>query len=334
MTLFRPGCNRSFVAQDYLQALKAFSEGGGTDINQFLKQHTEPVQTTPGPTVQPAIAAASPAPAAPVAAAPPPPAVSSPANALGSAPISPAPTGSDTVTPAPAAMAAMTPPPEPASAPIPAPPVIPSSAPQGEYLPNENVVRQANRVASVSPGFGGVSGAASGSAAATLPLARNPIPSRNLYPPEADQSRMLGTAGNRGATPTDRARFDKSFGFTPAPSAAAAPAAKKDAYDIGPYAEDSTGTFGSGWKPSTPAAPTASASPAATATASPRLAQAESDSPPGAQEWAQGPLANPKPTPPPKPAGQRLATAGINALPRSRNQNAFATTVPRIFAGA
>lgn len=287
---------------DYLQALKSFSAAGGTDINQFLQQHTTPAQTTPGPTVAPSTP--------PVAAATPPaPAVQTPPNALGSAPIAPAPIASDTVAPAPAAMASMTPPP-PAAAPVATPPVPAPAAAPADYSSTANVVRQAART-NDSPAPAG--GAAQ-------------IASRTLYPPVAEQSRMLGTGSEGAATPADRARFDRSFGFTPsAPvtSSPRAPAARKDAYDIGPYAEDSTGTFASGWKPPTP---TASALRTSTSTGGQRM-MAEADTPPGAQEWSGGPLANPKPTPPPRPSA-------VAALPRRRNQNAFATTVPRIFAGA
>lgn len=316
------------MALDYLTELKKFSDGGGTDINAFLNQHTLPQQTTPG-APNPGQSNAVPPTPAPISAVP----------------IAPAPIAADTVTPAPAAAAtaAMTPPViQPAPPPLIARPEISPRPIQSDT----NVVRQALRTdPAMNQGGGGVNA-----------LPRNPIASRNLYPPVADQGRILGTTTER-STPMTAAekqgqnQFDKTFGFTPAPAA-------KAGMD---WSSDHTGEFGSGWKPP------------GTATASPSVAAggkrvAEADSPPGAGgTYYEGPLANPpRPTPSPRPTPTRVAAAepdlppgtegtyyggpfanprpsptpapqnrsAVAALPRSRNQRMANTTVPRIFARA
>lgn len=269
------------MAVDYLDALQKFRDGGGTDINKFLSQHTTP-STPPLPTL---------------------PVSTPPASIAGAAPVAPPPIASDTVTPAPAAAAtsaaAVAPPPP---APV-APPVTTPPAPPIE--PGINVLRQVLRTQ--EPALNNLGGGVTA-------LPRNPINSRNLYPPEADQARMLGGVQSQPATPAALAQFDRQFGFGPGKSATGT-------------VDESTGSFGSGWKPqvSAPAVATPAAVP--TANVSPRLAAAtESDSPPGTEgTYSQGPLANPKPSPKP---------TGLTALPRSRNQRMASNVTPRVFARA
>lgn len=279
------------MALDYLQELKKFSDGGGTDIGAFLKQHTAATQTTPGPSV-------------------------------------------------PAPVSDITPPP---------------TAP--------NIVKQA--MAPIPP-------AATG-AVASLP-ARNPIASRNLYPP---QSNRAGILGERRQQPMETVQPAQPAAPRPAPNAFSGPVlgtslaqpavdtprndtlGAKDAFgtllqfgrSTGLGAKDENGNLlqGEEERSAGDRRPFAAKSnmvsavqgtrsgPGASSSALdvlPRTSPsgrrvAENDSPPGAAPYSSGPLANPKPSP--KPSGQNTA---MQALPRRRNQRAVLNpTIPRIFSG-
>lgn len=351
------------MAVDYLDALKQFSAAGGTDINAFLKQHTTPPAA--GVAAAAPIQAAAPAPtpatalgAAPIAPAP---------VASDTVTAAPAAMAAMTPPPAPPAPAPIAPPPEPAPISSPArldyttgsnvvrqaqrTPAegsidqhdfrLPSEQTSGRpflqsqtqtgFTPDSNVVRQTTAPIGQAPVENGANAA----------LARNAIRGRTLYPSADAQARMAvqpSTPMNLVEKQRQNA-FDKSFNFTPtwdaqgnrlnAPPMSTAPrqpAAKKDPYDIGPYSEDSTGSFGSGWKPPVTSSAGVSSSPSG-----PRVAQAESDTPPGAAPYAQGPLANPRPSATPARPGLSSAVA---ALPRQRNQRMASTGTSRIFSGA
>lgn len=274
---------------DYLDSLKQYAAGGGKDIGEFLRQHTQPTQTTPGPTVPSATA-----PAAPVA----------------------------------------TPAVQPAS------PVAPATPPPAPMVnPSVNVVRAAFQQQDATPSAGAV---------ASFPRpapteARGPINNRYLYPPAADQGRILGT---NGAGPTVVQPATPSMMSTrpaPPPTTAPAPAAKAptppvvaparsmvDGEKDDPYrfrlpSERKSGQDFITKEPISTTVPPPDRNLAANTV--------EDDSPPGAAPYSSGPLAMPKPSPPPNPGGRRSDAGAVASLPRRRNQRRMEVAPSKLFGG-
>lgn len=203
----------------------------------------------------------------------------------------------------------------------PSSPIAPAATPAPPPMinPSVNVVRSAFQAQdAAAPSTGAV-----GSFPRATPEARSPYNSRNLYPPLANQGRILGTS------PTPNPIVS--------PPAATTPAAAPPLRPVTP--------------PPTPAPVVAPTQPAVQDSDPYRFRlpsektknqdfltggkiaanTVEDDNPPGAPNYPSSPLAMPKPTQPsaPKPTGGAMA-----ALPRQRNQRRLDVGPSKLFAGA
>lgn len=235
--------------------------------------------------------------------------------------------------------------------PTPPAPPQPPQAPAPLMDPSVNVLKQAfqNQDAAAPPQFGGAVGSfprpappplvnptvgqlqqtfqAQDAAAPVQPEVRSPIASRNLYPPVANQARMGVTPMGPTALPPAMPTAPTVQGTAPIavpPVSAPRPMAPIVA-PASPMLQSSD--------PNRFRLPSEIQSGHDFLTRDKFAANAESDSPPGAPNYPSGPLAMPKPSPPPASGPRRTEDSGsaVASLPRKRNQRMIKPNRSRLF---